>query len=69
MRVVQALAAGLDDLDADQQQDRRDLVGAVASDALEAERAGFAVLDLPHLCPDQILTVLARHLCSSSITG
>lgn len=45
-RVVQALAAGLDALDADQQQALGDLVGAVASETLEAEQAGLRMLGL-----------------------
>lgn len=46
VRVVQALAAGLDALDADQQQALGDLVGAVASETLEAEQAGLRMLGL-----------------------
>lgn len=46
MRVVKALAADLDTLDADQQQALGDLVRTVASETLEAEQAGLRMLGL-----------------------
>ena len=45
-RIVQALAADLGALDADQQHALGDLVGAVASGTLEAEQAGLRRLGL-----------------------
>ena len=46
VRIVQALAADLDALDADQQQALGDLVEGVASETLEAEQAGLRMLGL-----------------------
>ncbi|AJE66128.1 hypothetical protein [Corynebacterium glutamicum] len=48
VRIVQALAADLDALDADQQQALEDLVGEIASETLEAEQAGLALLGLAY---------------------